>query len=102
MAPMRSASRRGSAYPAPASVRAAAVSAAAIVTTPVSGTLALLLAPCGAQRTDQLVQPAVQHVLQVVHGEVDAVVGHPILGEVVRANLRRAITGADHRAALAG
>ena len=37
---------------------------------------------------------------QVVHGQVDPVVGHPALGEVVGADLGRAVAGAHHGAAV--
>src|SRR5687767_8686191 len=48
---------------------------------------------------DQLRDLAVQDALQLVQGEADAVVGHAVLGIVVRADLRRAVAGADLRLA---
>src|SRR3989441_1756164 len=61
-----------------------------------SGTHALLflrLLQCG----DQVVEFAVHHFIDVVGGEVNAVIGDAILREVVGAHLLRAITGPDLR-----
>ena len=49
-----------------------------------------------------VVEVPVDHVGEVVHREVDAVVGHPALGKVVGPDLGRAVAGAHHGAALAG
>src|SRR6266568_1384301 len=66
-----------------------------------SGTEPFLLAG-EAQRVDQVVEVALQDVGQIVDGIVDAVIGDPVLGEVVRPNLGRAVAGADLSATLAG
>src|SRR5690606_9763860 len=52
-----------------------------------------------AQRLDELVQLAVHDAIDLVEGEVDAVVGHPALRKVVRADALRAVTRADERLA---
>src|SRR5262245_61431337 len=46
----------------------------------------------GDERVDQLVERgAVQHLVKLVHGEVDAMVGHPPLRKVVGADTLRAV-----------
>src|SRR3954468_6129323 len=66
-----------------------------------AGRLELLRFTRGLQRVDELIQIAVQHALQIVRRQTDAVVGYAALRKVVRANLSRAIPGADLRAAVA-
>ena len=61
-----------------------------------------LLTSRHAQRIDQLVQVAVEHVRQVEDGQIDPMVGDPALGEVVGPDLGRAVPGADHGPALPG
>src|SRR6266571_6942258 len=68
---------------------------------PDSSTRPLLL-PRQLHRTDQLVQVPVDHLGEVVGGEVDAVVGDPVLREVVGADFLRAVPGPHLGAALAG
>src|SRR5688572_15395457 len=53
----------------------------------------------GAQGLDDVAEVAVHHRREVVAGEADAVIGDAVLREVVRADLLRAIAGADQRAA---
>src|SRR5262245_39736018 len=67
---------------------------------PVLRTEPLLLAG-NAQRTDQFIQMAVDHRVQIVHGEMNAVIGDATLREIVRTDFRGAVTGADHGLALA-
>src|SRR5579875_3868088 len=45
----------------------------------------------GDQVIDELVQLAVEHALQIIASQADAVVGHAILGEVIGTNLLAAI-----------
>src|SRR5205823_1671445 len=52
------------------------------------------------QAADDLVQVAVKHAGQVADGQLYAVVGHAVLGEVVGADLLAAVARADLRAAL--
>src|SRR5439155_310392 len=54
------------------------------------------------QRVHDRVDLAVQHAVQGVEGHVDPVVGHPALGEVVGADLLRAVARADHGLAVGG
>ena len=56
----------------------------------------------GRHRVEQLRQVAVQHVGQLVSGEVHPVIGDAVLPEVVGADLLRAIAGADLAAAFLG
>src|SRR5262245_65323873 len=49
----------------------------------------------GGKCADQIVELAVHDALDLVEREVDAVVGHPALGEVVGADALRAVAGAD-------
>src|SRR5207247_443042 len=56
-----------------------------------------------ARRSERSVRcrnPA-QPVRRAVYREIDSVVGHAALGKVVGPDLRRAVAGADHRAAVA-
>src|SRR5207253_6723267 len=50
------------------------------------------------QRLDEQVEIAVEHALQLMQREVDAVVGHPGLRIVVRADLLAAVAAAHHGA----
>src|SRR5688572_26938042 len=50
-----------------------------------------------AQRFDERVDFTAHHFGELVHREPDPMVGHPILREIVRANLCRAVAGADLR-----
>src|SRR5688500_15931106 len=59
------------------------------------GVLELLRRVEGGQRVDQLVDRAIEHALQLVRREVDAMVGDAALRKVVGANLLRAFAGAD-------
>jgi hypothetical protein len=59
---------------------------------------ALLGLQCGRQ----LVQLAAQDLVDAVDGDVDPVVGDPVLGEVVGADLLRALAGAHLGAAVGG
>ena len=55
----------------------------------------------GGQRVDDLVEPVALHdPVERIEGEVDAVVGHPPLREIVGADALRAVAGADLRAPL--
>ena len=45
------------------------------------------------QFVDELVNVAVHHGVQLVDRQVDAMIGHPVLGEVIGANLFAAVTG---------
>src|SRR5437870_6469606 len=98
------ASRRESLTPARSSGSTAASSAAAMErgerAATGSGTEPLPLSR-EPQRVDHIVQIAVQHLGEIVNGVVDAMIRDPVLGEVVRANLRGAVTGADLGAPLA-
>src|SRR5438309_1550187 len=51
---------------------------------------------------DDRVELAVHHLLDAVHRDSDAVIGHAVLREVVGADLLRAVTRADLRTALGG
>jgi hypothetical protein len=51
------------------------------------------------ERLDDRVEVAVQHLHEVVGLVAAAVVGHPVVREVVRADLLAAVDGADLRAA---
>src|SRR5215213_927052 len=53
------------------------------------------------ERLQQVAQVAVQHLRQRVRGEADAVVGDAALGEVVGADLGRAVAGAHLQPAVA-
>ena len=74
------------------------------LTAPGSG--GLLLEPrallLGRERGRELAQVAAEDLVEVVGGELDPVVGDPALGEVVGADLLRALAGADLRAAVGG
>src|SRR5687768_391199 len=50
-----------------------------------------------AERFDERVDFTTHHLGQLVHCEPDAMVGHSILREIVRADLCRAVAGADLR-----
>ena len=50
------------------------------------------------ERVDERVHAPLEHVRQLVHRQLDAVVGHPVLGEVVRADLLGPLAGPDLRA----
>src|SRR2546421_6033447 len=52
------------------------------------------------ERFDQGVHVAFDEVLKIVEGQVDAMVGHAVLGEIVGANLLAPFAGADLRPAL--
>src|SRR6266545_6551774 len=65
-----------------------------------SGTEAFLL-PRELQRGDEVVDLTVQHLGEIVDGVVDAVVGDPVLGKIVGADLRRAVAGPNHGAPVA-
>src|SRR6266568_817809 len=93
------ASRRGLASHTRSSRLTASSSSAAIEER--SGTEAFLLSR-EAQRVDQVVEVAVQHFGKIVDGVVDAVIGDPVLGKVVRPDLGRAVAGAHLGPALAG
>src|SRR5438876_3925158 len=54
------------------------------------------------QRVHDRVDLAVEHAVQGVEGHVHPVVGHPALGEVVGADLLRAVARADHGLAVGG
>src|SRR5882724_359915 len=96
----RSASRAGSGTPAaPSWARASASTSASGRAT--SGTR-LFLAAGQAERVHERLELPTQDVGQIVHREVDPVVGDPALGEIVSADLGGPVAGADHRAALAG
>src|SRR6266567_3691443 len=91
------ASRRASVTPERCSRSAASASTSAIEQRPAtarSRTEAFLL-PRQPQRVDQLVQVAVDHIRKVVNRVVDAVICDPILREVVRPDLGRAVAGAN-------
>src|SRR5579859_745628 len=51
------------------------------------------------QRLDEQVEIAVEHPLELMHREVDAMVGHARLREVVCANLLAAVAAPHHRPA---
>src|SRR5205823_4615652 len=82
---IRSASRRAS--PTPARLSRAAASAISVRPVTPSSAAILLLPARHPERFDQMVEIAVDHVGQVVDGDVDPVVGHPALREVVGADL---------------
>src|SRR5437667_5791698 len=54
------------------------------------------------ERVHDRVDVAVEHAVEGVEGQVDTVVGHPALREVVGADLLRAVARADHRLAVGG
>src|SRR3989449_56615 len=99
------ASRRGSGTPARSSGATASSSAAAIEDaeprTARSSTEPLPLSR-EPQRVDHVVEIAVHHLGKIVDGVVDAMVGDPVLREVVRTDLLRPVAGADLGAPLPG
>ena len=54
----------------------------------------------GYQGLDQGIEVPLHHRRELVDGEADAVVRHPALGEIVGADLLRAVARAHHAAAL--
>src|SRR6266511_763596 len=92
------ASRRALASPERSSRATASSSAAAIEDG--SGTEPFLFSR-EPQRVDQVVEAPVQHLGQIVDGVVDAVIGHPVLREVVGPDLGGAVAGAHLGAAVA-
>src|SRR5262245_11207437 len=54
----------------------------------------------GGQRVDHRVEVAVEHTIELVQGEIDAMIGDPALREVVRADLLRAVAAAHHGTAV--
>ena len=56
----------------------------------------------GAQSVHDLLEIPCEDVFEPVHRETDPVIRHPVLREVVRANLGRAVTSADLQAPLSG
>src|ERR1051325_716225 len=95
------ASRCGSRISARARRATASSSASPMACAARSGTETLLLTG-EPQRVDQVVEVAVQHLGQVVHRVVNAVIGNAILRKVIRPDLGRAIARADLGASLAG
>ena len=88
-----SASTRGVSTPAAASRRSASASASA------RGHCSERAPPVvGRERLGELVELALEDPVELVHGQLDAVVGDPVLGEVVGADLLRALARADLRA----
>src|SRR5215831_10848337 len=55
-----------------------------------------------AKRGDDLVEIAVDHAIQLVERQANAVIGDAILREVVRAHLLAALARRDHRSTLFG
>src|SRR5918996_3342485 len=95
-------SRLGWATPARSSRSAASWSAREIEERGhASGTQPLLLS-LGLQRRDQLLEPAVQHVGQIVRRIADPVIGDAILREVVGADFGGPVARAHLRAPLPG
>jgi len=47
------------------------------------------------QGANELVEPTLHDIVELVQGEVDAVVGHAALGKIIRPDALRAIAGAD-------
>src|SRR5262249_39962659 len=64
--------------------------------------LELLGLVVGGERVQHLVHAPFEEVLETMQGELDAVVGHAPLGEVVGADLLAAVAGAHHLAAGGG
>src|SRR5918994_3326210 len=60
-----------------------------------------LLAARHPQCIDDRVQSPVQHVIEVVHRQVDPMIGDAALGKVIGPDLGRPVTGANHRPPLA-
>src|SRR3954469_22969971 len=56
----------------------------------------------GGQSADQLVQLAFEDLGEAVEGEVDAVVGHPPLREIIGTDALGAVARSDHRLAHPG
>src|SRR5579863_4526183 len=54
----------------------------------------------GGQRFNKGLEFALHHLVQLMHGEADAVIGDAILREVVSADLLAAIAGSHHAAPL--
>src|SRR5438046_1137610 len=90
------ASRRGFNTPARSRSAVASPSAVAIDT---SGTPLFL--PCELDRGDEIVQVAVEYFGNTVGRVVDAMVGDPVLGNVVGTDLLRPVAGANLRTPLA-
>src|SRR5690606_2526871 len=53
----------------------------------------------GSHRIDQLVEVTLNHPIELVQSQPNAVIGQAVLREVVGTDLLGAITGLDHRAA---
>src|SRR4051812_39999240 len=70
--------------------------------TPATSAAELAALLVGGQRVGEGVQPALEHRVEVVLRELDAVVGDAALAEVVGADLLRAVARADLRAAVGG
>src|SRR5204863_7311708 len=51
----------------------------------------------GAKRVSAAVELPLENAIEAVHGELDAVIGDAVLGEVVRPDLLGALAGADLR-----
>src|SRR5204863_6910196 len=51
----------------------------------------------GRERLGELVELALQYAVELVRRELDAMVGDAVLGEIVRADLLRALPGPDLR-----
>ena len=60
--------------------------------------LRVLAVALGGQRGRELVEIALEDRVETMLRELDAVVGEPVLGEVVRADLLRPLAAADLRA----
>ena len=53
-----------------------------------------------AERPDEFIEVPVEHVLKLVQGQVDSVIGDAILREIVGPDLRGPVPGPDHRSSL--
>src|SRR5690606_12051258 len=94
----RRASRPGWSMPAPASVRRVSASSAPSVSLPRVSAVSMavdqkLRLMIGNQRVDDLVELAFHDPVELVQREVDAMVRHPALGEVVGADALGTVAG---------
>src|SRR5436190_14443762 len=56
----------------------------------------------GLECLGELLQVALEDPVELVHGQLDPVIGEPVLGEVVRPDLLGALAASDLRLALRG
>ena len=58
--------------------------------------LQLLRLIMGRERLDQRLELAIHHLFELMNGEPDAMIGQPVLREIISTNLFATVSGADH------